>query len=70
MNALHLTIQLPTKDIILLIFFEKFPVMKLREALHHLTKARQRYDAPQSDRAGNTFLLQIFSTPDASQKKK
>jgi hypothetical protein len=40
MNSLYRTVQLPTKEIILLIFFEKFPVMQLREELHHLTKTR------------------------------
>ena len=39
MNSLHRTVQLPTKEIIMLIFFEKFPMMQLRETLY-LTKSR------------------------------
>jgi len=69
MNSQQRTVQLPTKEIILLIFFQKFRMMQLCEALHHLIKARHGTIRLRLTALGAPFVLQIFSTPDASRKK-
>jgi hypothetical protein len=70
MNSLQRSVQLPTKEIILLIFFQKFPTMQLREALHHLTKARQGAIRLSFDRAGHTFCVTDFQHTRCLPKEK
>jgi hypothetical protein len=69
MNSIHRTVRLPTKEIILPVFFEKFPVMQILEALHHLTKARHDTIRLSLTALGVPFCYR-FSTHPMPRKRK